>query len=84
VRAPISSSGAPGGLGGLPDRDVNADAGSVARRRTRAGQSVTSHVGDTTITIGFGDGDTRTVTRITSKPVRGFKAQQHRKAAHVS
>ncbi len=36
------------------------------------------------MTIGFGDGGTRTVTRTTSKPVRSFKAQQHRKAAHVS
>jgi transposase InsO family protein len=52
--------------------------------RTRAGQTVTAHVADTTITVGFADGDTRTVTRTTSKPVRSFKAQQHRKAAHVS
>jgi transposase InsO family protein len=56
----------------------------IALGRTRAGQIVTVHVADTTITIDFGDGDSRTVTRTASKPVRSFKAQQHRKAAHVS
>jgi len=52
--------------------------------RIHAGQVVTVHVTTTQITIDFGDGGTRTVTRTTSKPVRSFKAQQHRKAAHVS
>jgi hypothetical protein len=55
-----------------------------ARGRTHAGQTVTVHVTATTMTIGFSDGGTQTVTRTTSKPVRSFKAQQHRKAAHVS
>ena len=56
----------------------------ISLGRTCAGQIVTVCVTATTMTIGFGDGGTRTVTRTTSKPVRSFKAQQHRKAAHVS
>jgi hypothetical protein len=56
----------------------------IALGRTRAGQTVTVHVADTTITINFVDGDSRTVTRMTSKPVRSFKAQRRRKVAHVS
>jgi transposase InsO family protein len=56
----------------------------IALGRTHAGQTVTVCVTTTEITIEFGDGGTRTVTRTTSKPVRSFKGQQHRKAAHVS
>ena len=56
----------------------------ISLGRTHAGQIVTVCVTATTMTIGFGDGGTQTVTRTTSKPVRTIKAQQHRKAAHVS
>jgi hypothetical protein len=52
--------------------------------RIHAGQTVTACVTATDITIEFGDGGIRAVTRTTSKPVRSFKGQQHRKAAHVS
>jgi hypothetical protein len=36
------------------------------------------------MTIDLGGDDTRTVRRTTTQPVRSIKAQQHRKAAHVS
>jgi hypothetical protein len=52
--------------------------------RIHAGQAVTVCVTTTDITVEFEDGGIRTVTRTTSKPVRSFKGQQHRKAAHVS
>jgi transposase InsO family protein len=55
----------------------------ISLGRTHAGEIVTVCVTTTTMTVGFGDGSTQTVTRTTSKPVRSFKAQQHRKAAHV-
>jgi hypothetical protein len=52
----------------------------IALGRIHAGQVITIHVADTTMTIDLGD-DTRTTTQ----PVRRVKAQQqHRKAAHVS
>jgi hypothetical protein len=44
---------------------------------------VTVHVAADTITIDLGE-DTRTIRRTTTQPVRSIKAQQHRKAAHVS
>jgi transposase InsO family protein len=56
----------------------------IALGRIHAGETVTVHVTATVMTIDFGGDDTRTVARTTSKPVRSFKGQQHRKAAHVS
>ena len=55
----------------------------IALGRIHARQIVTVHVAADTITIDLGD-DTRTVRRTTTQPVRSIKAQQHRKAAHVS
>ena len=55
----------------------------IALGRAHAGQTVTVHVSDTTLAIGFDDAGPA-VTRTTTKPVRNIKAQQHRKAAHVS
>jgi transposase InsO family protein len=56
----------------------------VALGRIHARQIVTVHVDHDTMTIDLGSDDTRTVRRTTTQPVRSFKAQQHRKAAHVS
>jgi transposase InsO family protein len=56
----------------------------IALGRIHAGQIVTVHVDHDTMTIDLGGDDTRTVRRTTTQPVRSFKAQQHRKAAHVS
>jgi hypothetical protein len=56
----------------------------IALGRIHAGETVTVHVTATVMTIDFGGDDTRTVARTTSKPVRSFKGQQHRKTAHVS
>jgi transposase InsO family protein len=56
----------------------------IALGRIHAGQIVTVHVADQTMTIDLGGDDTRTIRRTTTQPVRSFKAQQHRKAAHVS
>ena len=56
----------------------------IALGRIHAGQVVTVHIADETITIDLGGDDTRTVRRTTTQPVRSIKAQQHRKAAHVS
>ena len=56
----------------------------IALGRIHAGQIVTVHVAEATITIDLGGDDTRTVRRTTTQPVRSIKAQQHRKAAHVS
>jgi hypothetical protein len=55
----------------------------LALGRMHDRQIVTVHVAADTITIDLG-GDTRTVRRTTTQPVRSSKAQQHRKAAHVS
>jgi transposase InsO family protein len=55
----------------------------IALGRIHARQIVTVHVAADTVTIDLGD-DTRTVRRTTTQPVRSIKAQQHRKAAHVS
>ena len=56
----------------------------IALGRIHARQTVTVHVAAGTITIDLDSGDTRTVRRTTTQPVRSFKAQQPRKAAHVS
>ena len=56
----------------------------IALGRIHAGQIVTVHVAEDTMTIDLGSDDTRTIRRTTTQPVRSFKAQQHRKAAHVS
>jgi transposase InsO family protein len=56
----------------------------IALGRIHAGQIVTARVAETTITIDYGGDDTRTVQRTTTQPVRSYKAQQPRKAAHVS
>jgi transposase InsO family protein len=52
----------------------------VALGRVHAHTVVTVHVADTTLTIEAG-GDTRTVARTTTQPVRSFKAHRPRKAA---
>jgi transposase InsO family protein len=56
----------------------------IALGRIHAQQIVTLHVAAQTVTIDLGGDDTRTVRRTTTQPVRSIKAQQHRKAAHVS
>jgi hypothetical protein len=56
----------------------------IALGRIHARQIVTVHVATDTMTIELGGDDTRTVRRTTTQPVRSIKAQQHRKAAHVS
>jgi hypothetical protein len=56
----------------------------IALGRIHARQIVTVHVAADTITIDLASDDTRTVRRTTTQPVRSIKAQQHRKAAHVS
>ena len=55
----------------------------IALGRIYARQIVTIDVAADTITIDLGE-DTRTVRRTTTQPVRSIKAQQPRKAAHVS
>ena len=49
-----------------------------------AGQVVTGHVADQTITIDLDDKDSRTVRRTTAQPVRSIKAAQSRKDSRVS
>jgi hypothetical protein len=49
-----------------------------------AGQVVTVHVADQTITIDLDDKDSRTVRRTTAQPVRSIKAAQSRKDSRVS
>ncbi|MGH3162938.1 MAG: IS481 family transposase [Streptosporangiaceae bacterium] len=56
----------------------------IALGRIHARQIVTVHVATDTMTIDLAGDDTRTVRRTTTQPVRSIKAQQHRKAAHVS
>ena len=59
----------------------------IALGRIHAGQVVTVHVAEHTITIELGGDDTRTIRRTTTDPVRRVKAQrpsQPRKAAHAS
>jgi transposase InsO family protein len=57
---------------------------TIALGRIHARKIVTVHVTAQTITIDLGGDDTRTVLRTTTAPVRRIKAQQPRKAAHVS
>jgi hypothetical protein len=56
----------------------------IALGRIHARRIVTVHVTSQIITIDLGGDDTRTVRRTTTQPVRSIKAQQPRKAAHVS
>lgn len=56
----------------------------IALGRIHAGQVVTVHVAEHAITIDLCGDDIRTIRRTTTQPVRSIKAQQHRKAAHVS
>ena len=56
----------------------------IALGRIHARRIVTVHVAADTITIDLASDDIRTVRRTTTQPVRSIKAQQHRKAAHVS
>jgi hypothetical protein len=53
----------------------------VALGRVHAHTVVTVYVADTTLTIETNGGDTRTVARTTTQPVRSFKASRPRKAA---
>jgi hypothetical protein len=58
----------------------------IALGRIHAGQVVTVHVADDTVTIELADGDSRTVRRTTTQAVHSIKAHRPRKAtiAHVS
>jgi transposase InsO family protein len=56
----------------------------VALGRIHARRIVTVHVAADTITIDLASDDIRTVRRTTTQAVRSIKAQQPRKAAHVS
>jgi len=56
----------------------------IALGRIHARRIVTVHVAAEVITIDLGGEDTRVVRRTTTQPVRSIKAQQPRKAAHVS
>jgi transposase InsO family protein len=58
----------------------------IALGRIHAGQVVTVHVAEDTLTIELADGDSRTVRRTTTQAVRSIKAHRPRKArtAHVS
>jgi hypothetical protein len=53
----------------------------IALGRIHAGQVVTVHVADQTLTIDLADGDTRTVRRTTSQAVHSIKAHRPRKSA---
>lgn len=55
----------------------------IALGRTRAGQVVTIHASDTTLTLDLGD-DTITIGRTTTHPVRSIKAHRPRTAGYVS
>jgi hypothetical protein len=56
----------------------------IALGRIHARQIITIHVATEVMTIDLGGDDTRVMRRTTTQPVRSSKAQQHRKAAHVS
>jgi transposase InsO family protein len=58
----------------------------IALGRIHAGQVVTVHVAEHTITIDLGGDDIRTIRRTTTQPVHSIKAHRPRtgKAAHVS
>ena len=53
----------------------------IALGRVHAGQTVTVLASDTTLAIEFPDGETRTVPRTTTHPVRSIKGQRPRAAA---
>ena len=55
----------------------------IALGRTHAGQVVTIHASDTTLTLDLGD-DTITIRRTTTHPVRSIKAHRPRKAGYGS
>ena len=48
----------------------------IALGRIHAGQVVTVHVAEDTMTIELADGDSRTVRRTTTQPVRSIKAHR--------
>ena len=50
----------------------------IALGRAHAGQTVTVLASDTTLTVEFGDGETRNVPRTTTQPVRSIKGQRPR------
>jgi hypothetical protein len=58
----------------------------MALGRIHAGQVVTAHVADHTVTVDLGGDDIRTIRRTTTQPVRSIKAHRPRKArtTHVS
>jgi transposase InsO family protein len=56
----------------------------IALGRTHAGQTVSVLASDTTLTVEFPDGETRTVPRTTTQPVRSIKGQRPRTAASNS
>jgi transposase InsO family protein len=53
----------------------------IALGRVHAGQTVTVLVSDLTLAVELGDGETRTVPRTTTQPVRSIKGQRPRSAA---
>ena len=53
----------------------------IALGRAHAHTTVTVYVADTTLTIETDDGDTRTVARTTTQPVRNTRPMRPRKAA---
>ena len=56
----------------------------IALGRAHAGQTVTVLVSGSTLTVEFGDGETRTVLRTTTQPVRSIKGQRPRAASNAS
>ena len=56
----------------------------IALGRSCAGQTVTVLASDTTLAIEFPDGETRTIPRTTTQPVRSIKGQRPRTAASNS
>ena len=53
----------------------------VALGRIHAGQTVTIHVAEHTLTIQLPDGDTRTIQRTTTQPVRRIKTHRPQTSA---
>jgi hypothetical protein len=56
----------------------------IALGRSHKHQTVTVLVSETTLTVEFGDGDTRIIRPTTTQPVRSIKGQQSRTATSVS
>ena len=56
----------------------------IALGRIHQHQTVTVLVSETTLTVEFGDGDTRVVRRTTTQPVRSIKGQRPRTATPIS